>query len=926
MKTILKLLLAFISFQTFSQNTHQIYLSGTDKDHTLNWDFYCNKGMNSGKWTKIAVPSNWELQGFGKYSYGTDNRKEETRSDEQGMYKHNFTIPQTYKNQRIFIVFEGSMTDTDVKINGKSAGEIHQGGFYQFRYEITGLVKSGNNLLEVTVNKSSSNKSLEVAERHGDFWALGGIYRPVYLEIVPPIFMQRMAIDAQANGKFSVDVFTSKTTQNHVIEAQVQTLAGENVGSAFSTKINPTDEKTILNQSFQNIKTWNAETPHLYQVKVSLKDEKGVLHTETKRFGFRTMEVRKRDGIYVNGTKVMLRGVNRHTFIPETGRTTSKEVSVADVKLIQEMNMNSVRMSHYPPDQHFLDVCDSLGLYVLDELTGWQNKYDTLVGRKLVKELVVRDVNHPSILFWDNGNEGGWNRGLDNDYQLYDPQKRPVFHPWERFNGFDSKHYISYNYLANAVLYDKDIMMPTEFMHGLYDGGHGAGLEDFWDLMLKHPHCSGAFLWSFADEGVVRTDKNNIIDTFGNNAPDGILGPHHEKEGSFYAIKEIWSPVRITKKYLPLTFDGKLEVENHYSFTDLNQCKFEWQLVSFPKPTDKSLQALVNQTGKSTSISIPAGEKGYLKLNLPKNWTDSEALYLTATDPNGKELFTWSWVIPTQENTTKIVLTKAIQTAIEAKEEGNELVLKSGEITYTFDKSTGYLKKVNNGKSEVNLSEGPSLAGVKVILKSFKHFATENGYEVQANYNGDDSYFNVKWTFALGKPAELSYQYSQRNEADFMGITFNYPEEKITGMKWLGRGPYRVWKNRLKGMKYGVWHKDYNDAITGEDFQYPEFKGYHADLKWVVIETKEGNFTVTSDDENVFLEMLHPKKAKSSSDNTNPAFPSGNIGFLNAISPIGTKFQPASVMGPQSQKNMMLNYTPISGKISFDFSSGNVKQ
>ena len=135
MKTILKLLLAFISFQTFSQNTHQIYLSGTDKDHTLNWDFYCNKGMNSGKWTKIAVPSNWELQGFGKYSYGTDNRKEETRSDEQGMYKHNFTIPQTYKNQRIFIVFEGSMTDTDVKINGKSAGEIHQGGFYQFRYE-----------------------------------------------------------------------------------------------------------------------------------------------------------------------------------------------------------------------------------------------------------------------------------------------------------------------------------------------------------------------------------------------------------------------------------------------------------------------------------------------------------------------------------------------------------------------------------------------------------------------------------------------------------------------------------------------------------------------------------------------------------------------------------------------------------------------
>ena len=104
-----------------------------------------------------------------------------------------------------------------------------------------------------------------------------------------------------------------------------------------------------------------------------------------------------------------------------------------DVKLMKEMNMNAVRMSHYPPDQHFLDVCDSLGMFVLDELTGWQAKYDTIVGRKLVKELVVRDVNHPSIVIWDNGNEGGFNFALDGDYAKYDPQDRLVIHPWEHF-------------------------------------------------------------------------------------------------------------------------------------------------------------------------------------------------------------------------------------------------------------------------------------------------------------------------------------------------------------------------------------------------------------------------------------------------------------------------------------------------------------
>ncbi len=935
---ILMPIFLFLFFsQLNAQETNRIYLSGTDKDHTVQWDFYCTKGMNSGKWAKIAVPSQWELQGFGKYSYGTENRKDSTKADEQGLYKYAFKVPQTYKNQRIFIVFEGVMTDTEVKINGKSVGEIHQGGFYQFQYDITELIKSGENLLEVKVSKESANRSVDVAERHGDFWTLGGIFRPVYLDIVPQNFIQRLAINAQANGDFSVDVFSSQIVDNQTIEAQIQTINGENIGNSFSSKINNSEQKTVLNQTFKNIKLWTAETPNLYQLKLNLKDKKGtVLHTKTQRFGFRTIEVRKSDGIYVNGQKVMLKGANRHTFVPETGRTTSRDVSISDVKLMQEMNMNAVRMSHYPPDSHFLDACDSLGLYVLDELTGWQNKYDTIVGRKLVKELVVRDVNHPSVLFWDNGNEGGFNRGLDGDYALFDPQNRPILHPWERFNGFDTRHYITYNYLANSALYDKDILMPTEFMHGLFDGGHGAGLDDFWNLMLKHPHCSGGFLWSFHDEGVVRTDRNGSIDVFGNNAPDGILGPHREKEGSFYAIKEIWSPVRITKTHLPLTFDGKLELENHFSFTNLNQCTAKWQLVSFPKPTEKSVQPIINQWEKPDLPAISAGEKGYLHLNLPTNWTKSDALYLTINDPSGKEIFTWSWVIPEAEMPSKTTVSKTGDSQISAKEDDHFLTLKVANLTYTFDKTTGLLTKVNNSKSDISLSDGPILEGCGALtLQTFKHHAEENGYMVEAIFDGSDVVFKAKWSFFTEKPVELSYEYATkkgfnyRGESDFFGVTFNYPETKITGMKWLGRGPYRVWKNRLKGMKYGVWHKDFNDAVTGEDCQYPEFKGYHADLKWVVIETKEANFTVYADDENTFLQMLQPKRPKAfNSDtaspqyggNTSPQFPKGSIGFMNSISPIGTKFQNANLLGPQSQKNMILNYSPIKGKLIFDFS------
>ena len=300
------------------------------------------------------------------------------------------------------------------------------------------------------------------------------------------------------------------------------------------------------------------------------------------------MELRPRDGLYVNGVKVRLKGVNRHSFWPDSGRATSRAVSEMDVKLIKDMNMNAVRMSHYPPDRHFLEVCDELGLFVLDELTGWQHRYDTEVGRKLVRELVVRDVNHPSVIFWDNGNEGGFNYDLADDYHLYDPQKRPVIHPWQNEAGkINTTHYRAYDCCAGKYLDGPELVMPTEVLHGLYDGGHGAGLADLWSRMLQNPLAVGAFLWVLADEGIVRTDRDGALDTDGNHAPDGIVGPYREKEASFFTIKDVWSPVflelgRLDR--LPPTFDGRLRVENRYDFTDLDQVSFEWRLVRFAGP------------------------------------------------------------------------------------------------------------------------------------------------------------------------------------------------------------------------------------------------------------------------------------------------------------------------------------------------------
>ena len=901
-----------------AQETIIQYLSGTDKDHTVQWDFFCTGGMNSGKWEKIAVPSNWELQGFGAYNYGHDKVK----ADEEGLYKHAFKVPALKKGKRVFIVFEGSMTDTEVKINGHLAGAVHQGSFYQFKYDITSLIKPGeSNLLEVRVSKMSANASVNKAERNGDYWVFGGIYRPVYLEIVPETFIERVAIDAKADGAFNMDVYHAHAHEGQVIEAQIQKLSGEHVGKLFSKKVKGDKEKTSLHIKIDHPLQWSPEFPNLYRVLVTIKDTKNVIHQVKQSFGFRTVEVKPKEGIYINGAKVMFKGADRHSFWPESGRALSRDVHLMDIRLMKEMNMNAVRMSHYPPDQQFLYLCDSLGLFVLDELNGWQKSYDTATAKRLVKEMVVRDVNHPSVVVWDNGNEGGWNTAIDDDFKLYDPQKRIVIHPWQQFGSTDTKHYPDYQYIQASAEKGEEIFFPTEFLHGLYDGGLGAGLDDYWNLMLRHPRSAGGFLWALLDEGVVRTDKNGVYDTDGNHAPDGILGPHREKEASFYTIKEIWSPVYIAPRLNKPGFNDKLDIENRYMFTNLNQCRIEWKLLSFPSPKDATTLSKVIAEGQATISSLKPGKKGVLDLHLPAAKNKADALYLTAYDPNYREIFTWSWLLRTPQQTADRLLRPAVNaSAVKTKDADSSLVVSSDHINYYFNKRTGLLQRVIKGNTVISLSGGPVLAGVDCRLDELTHRDSANSHIIACTYSGDAS-LHVRWTFHPGQPVKLEYTYVQTGEVNFSGITFNYPEEKITGMKWLGRGPYRVWKNRMKGMQMGVWHKAYNNAVTGETWDYPEFKGYHAAWSWAVIENKEAPFTVFTENENTFLQMGKPKRPKDAPLNNNvvPEFPNGELGFLQTISPIGTKFKPANEkMGPQSEKNK-LSADPVHGVLWFDF-------
>ncbi|NWK94597.1 hypothetical protein DM806_02705 [Sphingobium lactosutens] len=365
--------------------------------------------------------------------------------------------------------------------------------------------------------------------------------------------------------------------------------------------------------------------------------------------------------------------------------------------------MNAVRMSHYAPEESFLEAADELGLYVIDELSGWQHAHDREVGRKLVRELVERDVNHPSILFWTNGNEGGWNRELDGDFALYDPQQRRVLHPWEEFNGIDTKHYPRYPDLQRRLA-GKTLVMPTEFLHGLFDGGGGSGLDDYWRAMTASPRGAGGFLWNFADEGIARADQSGRIDTYATYAPDGILGPHHEPEPSAATIQEIWSPVQIETPSLDDDFDGSLKIRNDYDFTSLKDVTFHWEWITFASPASQTVHPHILASGDMPGEPIAPHASGILRVPTARTQNRPDALRLTAR--RGSDSL-WTWVWPTASAATP--LTARSLGHPQATRDATRIQLTVGTISADFDAATGLLTRIGKGGRHQDFAAGPQL-------------------------------------------------------------------------------------------------------------------------------------------------------------------------------------------------------------------------
>lgn len=907
----------------------RVYLSGKGPSDAVEWDFYCSAGRQSGEWTTIPVPSCWEQEGFGAYNYGQDDPAD--KHDETGTYRIAFTMPEAWKDKHVRLVFEGAMTQTSIKINGKSVGFPNYGGYLPFRYVLnhTNVKYGQENVLEVLVKKKPDNDSLDQAERKADYWVFGGIYRPVYLEVQPRVFVNRVAIDARADGAFKMDVFPQvqvpyrfgKEYETHVDElvAQIQTLDGRDVGAPMVAPIRSAAGRIRLKAKIHTPATWSPEYPNLYQVKLTLKHEGQPLSEKVERFGFRTMEHRPQDGLYLNGKRIMIQGVNRNVFDSQKGRAVDADQVWADARLIKSMNVNLVR-SHLPPTTEFMQACDELGLMVITELCNWHDPViDTPIARNLVCELIAKYQNHPSVILWANGNENGYNLDVDELYHLYDLQNRPTIHPWAYYEGLNTKHYPDWDALT-LRLGQEDVYLPTEFLHGLYDGGHGAGLEDYWAAMRASPISAGGVLWCWADAALARTDQSGKLDTHGNMSADGVVGPNGEKEASYYSIREIWSPVQIDLDTLPENFDGRLPLENRYVDTRLDACVFEWKWVNYSGPFEP-LKIEVAATGQMPGPKVQPGKSGRLRLPLPANWKQYSALELRALSRTGVELMQWTWPIaPAVRPTAKVPVESA---------KDNPFEVTVGKATWSFSSQTGQLMSCAVAGRDAGLGRGPVLyAGTveKALALADDWTAsvsTVDGAVVVQSKNKNGSSF--QWTLADNGRVTLDYAFNEiTNALAYCAVGFDLPAGCVQSKRWLGQGPHRIWANRRRGPQVGLWQNAYNDSITGVDWGEPEFKGIFGQVDWMQLALKSGASLLIDPAAASDLGVLRPHNADETRDEKNGIGPvkawwhyppAGGLFLFHKLPGVGTKFAHAEQLGPQSRPAQLNG--PIQGQVSF---------
>lgn len=837
----------------------RIYLSGEDTSHPIYWDFKFSSGENQGVWSKIPVPFDRNMQDYEELNYGIVHQDSSSLiGNGNGEFRSEFFAKKEWKGNTVNLVFDGSISTTEVWVNGKSAGPVHEGGYQRFQFDISKLLDFGDsNLLEVKVHlvssKSTSNEDIKELE----FLNFGGIVRPVYLEVLPNYHFTELALNPNHKGNLSGLVLLNKAPKTSKLEVElIDPNAGHSVGK-FQQTID--SDSVSFSHLFQNIKAWNPESPTLYKVYFRLIDKEEILIEKKETVGFRSVSLVGNDGLYVNGEKVLLKGVDRNSFYPTLESAFSGVNHLEELLRMKEMNLNAVQLSDFPPDEKLLEFADSLGLFILEKTNGWQEVEDENVDLSVLNETIKRDGNHPSVILWDHGYINAKHLENESTFPPFDIQNRPSINSWSIENSLRTNLFSPFNNsLKNSHPNAEDVFLQTDLVATINETG--AGLSDIWSKFTEMPLFAGGLISFFSNEVVINYDLFDGIDSYKENSSGGIANPFWKKNGLFHSIQSMWSPIQIYFLDQEPQFSGRVGIANQYLFSDLSECQIQIEVLEI---NGWEKQSIIGSTINSLPPLLP-GQSTEVDLELPSQWQDGDVLKFRAFGIHGEELASWTRPLhePKEGNHRYFDSNEIEVYPIKVRESIADLQVEVEGKLFFFGKKSGNLELVKIGRKFFYLSQNPVLEGIDIEPEKISWKKKKDGsIEVSSSYQDERGY--LTWTVLPNGQLKLEVAISQLNwkGKELPGVGFNLPDSLIQKVDLISDGPSSVWSYRREVVEFGLWEK-INQKIQEEgnleENQFPEFKGEYANFHAVKLTTQEGEIEIKTETSGIVFSLFKP--------------------------------------------------------------------
>ena len=841
-------------------------------------------------WNNIRVPLSWEMAGYGtpvytNVGYPFQNNPPNANvgytyygvedHNAIGFYRRSFSVPESWNGKRLFVHFDGVYSAAVVWVNGKYVG-YSQDSNTDAEFDITDFAKVGDNQLSVRVYRWCDGSYLEGQ----DMWHLSGIHRDVYLVATPKVFVADHYITAPNLSKDATSgtlKVALKVDNRDGVEAakkfSVELLdhEGKTVGSA-TAEYSGTDTKTVdaTISQLSGLHAWSAEDPYLYSVVVKQQTDDGADEMVfSTKYGFRNIE-QKGNLVYINGKRVFFKGVNTQDAHPEYGRAIDMETMLRDVEMMKQANVNTVRTSHYPRQPKMYAMFDAYGLYTMDEANvechfnqglASNSTWRTAIDDREVR-MVMRDRNHPSVIFWSLGNESGGASNFSSSVSKIRQLDDRLIHYEGNMSYSDlgsSMYPTVSNVSGSSNGYAGKPYFICEYAHAM---GQAVGnLQEYWDVIEASNGILGGCIWDWVDQSFYdparlvkgeRKSENGFnywvsgydynstggvgVGFQGNFVNNGLITPDRAWTGKLTEVKRVYQNAAFTDFY-----DGKLTLKNKNSFVDLEMYDLVYQVLR---------DGRVVEEGTADMPAIAAGKEA--KVAIPYTTTvGDDAEYLLNVSLRLKEATMWAeegFAVAEQQfeigKRPALAAHNADMNSCSALTvEGQTVKGKTADGEFAISFNNGKMQTwTYNGKALI--AEGPDFNSYRKVdndrnfRPTFSNSASVSVTGALAK-SGDNATMSVKgranacqytidYTFYPDGVVDMKVTFSPSASLARMGLGMQFAAG-FEDVEYYARGPWSNYADRKTGSMIGRYQTTVDDMV--DEMLHPQTYGDHQDMR-----------------------------------------------------------------------------------------------